>query len=226
MKKEESKKPAAKKPSATKPVSKPVAKPKKPALKRCLIVRQRPNRTVGEAVEAGRKRPSDAQPSAVVKQTVRVPRKKPAAPQPTITPKGERKRRQALRAKFLSAVTDRINESFPAFGGSLEQLRPIFIVDCSNPDEVLVQIFASGLLSGFTPSVLSNKQLYGQRKFWGYLEHHAKGVRALVFKRETRIKESRSITSQNLVLAVKVDTLGLLPQRDLINVIFSDYEGK
>lgn len=185
--------------------------------------------TPPQKVRVPRPRPT-GEKAAAPKIEVPKPRVKTAPRIPIPMSKIEaRKERQEVRRAFLSAVTKRINEVMPTFSDRFAHMRPLFVVDVNNPDCVEVSIYASGYVEGWKPFQLSNRELYGKRKFWGYLAALPRGQRkgsVMGFVREQRIKHQQSFYGENLLMTIQVDTVGLLKQYDRIHDIFSDYEEK
>lgn len=117
-----------------------------------------------------------------------------------------RAQRQDARKKILNAVNKAVNDCMTIAPGLFKLCdRCVYMVDMSDAErgQVTVSVIATKVqFDDESPTVLVNKDLYSQYKYWGRIEHLIGNK--WTFVRETRITEGRTIWSSNLLFQFDV----------------------
>jgi hypothetical protein len=135
-----------------------------------------------------------------------------------------RAQRQDARKQILNAVNKAVNESVRIAPGLFKLCdRCVYMVDMGRAEQgsVTVSVIATKVqFDDESPTVLMNKQLYGQYKYWGRIERLI--GEQWTFVRETRIKEGRTIWSSNLLFQFDVPLPKAFIDRPIYRT-FNDY---
>lgn len=117
-----------------------------------------------------------------------------------------RTQRHEARKVILNAVNKAVNECMTISPGLFKLCdRCVYIVDMDKAELgfATVSVIATKVqFDDESPTVLMNKQLYSQYKYWGRIERLIGNK--WTFVRETRIKEGRTIWSSNLLFQFDV----------------------
>lgn len=117
-----------------------------------------------------------------------------------------RTQRHDARKQILNAVNKTVNESILIAPGLFKLCdRCVYMVDMAAAEQgtVTVSVIATKVqFDEESPTVLVNKQLYGEYRYWGRIERLI--GEKWTFVRETRIKEGRTIWSSNLLFQFDV----------------------
>ena len=136
-----------------------------------------------------------------------------------------RQQRQDTRKKILNLINARINATHNAYDGLFEIAdRCAYIVEIVTPKLIQVTVVSAKSLPNGSRSVLCNKELYSQRKYWGRIEKTGKSSeKKWEFKRETRIKESLTVGSTSTLFSFNITDLDRkIAMQDMVDA-FSDY---
>lgn len=133
-----------------------------------------------------------------------------------------RQERKAIRKKILNTINQAINNLVTAHDGLFKVAdRCMYTVEIVTPTLIKLTLVSAKPLADSPSSILCNKDLYSKNMYWGQIEL-SKGE--WKFKRETRIKYTKSYGSNSQLISIPI--IGMqkkFSMQDLIEA-FQDYK--